>query len=391
MGERGELAFATASGIVSVAMVASGLWFSGAASEIDEQLMLVVAVVAAMAGVLILRARPSHPIGRLLLVVAFFNGFIELTTGYVDWAYATEPVRTGGVVVRMLREFGWSPLLLAYLSVLLRFPTGQPLTPRWRAFERVLWGWLVLRALSIWIPRPMVNHPRVNGMENPLGLEALQPIADVARVAIGVPLLVFVVGAVASLVVRYRGSRGDERQQLKWLLTFASPFLLFVIIIPTWSSAVLSRVALSVVTVLLITGIAVGVLRFRLYDVDLVIRRTVTYAAVSGTLAGTYVLAVAAVAPLLRPVTEGSALSVAVSTLVVVALFNPVRRRMQELVDRRFNRAQFDAAQTIDAFAHRLRDEVDVRRLQDDLAAVAGDTMQPEHVAVWLRRTGVPS
>lgn len=382
---RWELPVAVGIGILATALAVTGLVLSGERAAAGEWLMGIQTVVGAAVGVVVLRSRPRHPIGRLLIVVAAFDGLIALTTGYVDWAYASESIRPGGVVVRAIREYGWPPLLLAMLSILVRFPTGQPDTRGWARFERVMWGWLALFALTIVTPRAFTDHPRVNGMPNPLGIDALAPMADVVVMVATLPLLLLVAGSVASVIARFRRSRGDERQQLKWLLYFSSPFLLALLIIPTWTQFEASRTAFDALTLAFITGIAVGIRRYRLYDVDRVIRRTVSYAAITGILLGAYGLVVAGLAPLLQPSDGSSDLTVAVATLAVAALFNPVRRRVQAAVDHRFNRARFDAQQIIDAFGERLREEVDLHVLTDELAEVVGETVQPDSVAVWLR------
>jgi hypothetical protein len=228
-------------------------------------------------------------------------------------------------------------------------------------------------------------------VENPLGVAGAQTALELIGAA-GFALIVLATGGgVASLVVRFRKARGDERQQLKWLALAAIAFLVafasgpVIWNIPSLDSSPLWPVLflLAVGALPLATGIAI--LRYRLYDIDVVINRTLVYASLTALLAGAYFGLVLLFQLALEPVTEGNELAVAVSTLAVAALFRPARRRIQGFVDRRFYRRKYDAERTLAAFGGRLRDEVELEALAADLRGVVAQTMQPAHVSLWLR------
>ena len=202
-----------------------------------------------------------------------------------------------------------------------------------------------------------------------------------------VPALALI--APVGLVVRFRRSRGVEREQLKWLTyTAAIAFGLQLIgsFSPPGTLASLSEAMSVVVIGLLPVAIGIAVTRYRLYDIDVLIRRTLIYAAVTAVLAATYIGAVAVSQAIVAPFTAGSGVAVAISTLAVVALFQPVRTRIQSAVDRRFYRSKYDAEHTLDAFATRLREQIDLGALERELLAAVDEALQPDRASVWLRK-----
>ena len=231
--------------------------------------------------------------------------------------------------------------------------------------------------------------------ENPFGIPGATGVLDAAEVAAVVLIALGFATAAASLVVRFRRSHGAERQQVKWFvfvgLLMAGALLLAAVsdAVHTEWSDVVGGIGWFSFLVLLVFGLPVAVglaiFRYRLYEIDVVINRTLVYGSVTALLAGTYVGLVLLFQVVLRPLVEGSSLAVAFSTLAVAALFHPARNRIQALVDRRFYRHKYDAERTLQAFAARLRDEVDLDALRVELTAVVAETVHPAHVSLWLR------
>jgi hypothetical protein len=208
---------------------------------------------------------------------------------------------------------------------------------------------------------------------------------------IGFPMMLVGLGAVISLLVRFRRSRGDERQQIKWFASAAALSLVWIIVFGQASLRVLPEaiVALSSLLVIPSVPIATGIaiLRYRLYDIDLIINRTLVYGSLTVMLALLYFGGVSGIQALFGALTgqeEQPQLAIVVSTLIIAALFNPLRRRIQAFIDRRFYRRKYDARKTLEAFSAKLRDETDLDALSDDLVGVVRETMQPTHVSVWL-------
>ena len=340
-------------------------------------------------GTLIALRRPDNAVGWLLLGTAIF-----FAAGEVGEAYVVEPPHPGQVWVAWLSTFTtnlWFSLALIFLPLL--FPDGRLPSPRWRP---VLWlgvASVVSGAVGTAIAPGALELRQSSGIDNPLGVEGgLSDVANTASLVLGA---VAVVLAAASVVVRLRRARGAERQQLKWFAyvgVLAATCLTVAVISSAFADSSDGFTAVAVTGWL--TGLAligfglpaatgIAILRYRLYDVDLVIRRTLVYGALTATLGATYLALV-----LLAGLAVGkSNVAIAVSTLAVAALFRPALRRIQALVDRRFFRRRYDAAVTLEAFGARLRDEIDLETLADDLRGVVTDTVQPAHVSVWLRST----
>jgi hypothetical protein len=276
-------------------------------------------------------------------------------------------------------------LLLSFVP--LYFPDGRLVSRRWRWVVRLALFFSVTGAIySALRPGEIQNE----GIVNPLGIEALRPVLgllDTLTFALYFPLLF---ASAASLVVRFSRSGSVERQQIKWLALAA-------LAIPVWflTNAPIQAVApglflvidsLVFATVPVAAGIAI--LRYRLYDIDVVINRTLVYGSLTALLAVVYLGGVVTTQAIFRTLTgqeEQPQLAIVVSTLVIAALFNPLRRRVQLFVDRRFYRRKYDAAKTLAAFSAKLRDETDLEALNSELVGVVRETMQPEHVSLWLR------
>jgi hypothetical protein len=224
---------------------------------------------------------------------------------------------------------------------------------------------------------------------NPLGLESAEAVLQLIGAALFLLFTLFVVLVLASLVLRFRRSRGDERQQLKWLTYAAALLVVFppAVGAPLESvgAVLLGAVTFALAISMVPAAIGVAVLKYRLYDIDRVINRTLVYGVLTALLVAVYAAGVFVLGALLNPAGGESELAVAASTLAVAALFQPARRRVQTMVDRRFNRRRYDAARTVAAFSARLRDEVDLDTLSAELLLVVDQTMQPTTAGLWLR------
>jgi hypothetical protein len=339
-------------------------------------------VAFAGTGAFVASHRPENPVGWLLSAIPLLlllNFLGETSYWYAAREHPADP-GTAAELGAWLANTSWVPAVIVVLVFLpLLFPTGRPPTARWRV---VAWAGaaagVVLFVTSAFDDAPLENYPWI---DNPLGVVDIPPLLD----AIGVALWFgAALAAAASLVVRFRRSRGVERLQLKWftaagtvlVLAFAVSFSLADLIGDEASWAIIATAFLA-----LGLAVAVGVLRYRLYDIDVVINRALVHGTLTATLAGAYLVSV-----LLVGLAVGrSGLAVAVSTLAVAGLFRPARARIQAAVDRRFYRRRYDAVLTLDAFAARLRDELDLEALGADLREVVNETVQPAHVSLWLR------
>jgi hypothetical protein len=271
--------------------------------------------------------------------------------------------------------------------VLLLVPTGSPPSPRWR-----WWAWLTVGAPAVLLlAMPLAPRPpdsRYRTVDNPLDLRPFDGVLLVAnRAALAVTVLGILVGA-GSLVVRFRRARGTERQQLRWVVLAAAltgmGMLASVVLVAAGNQVVVGWVGAVCVTFLPL-AIGAAVLRYRLFDLDRIISRTLAYGLLTVVLGLCYVAGSLVFVLVAGAGTDPPSWLVAVATLAAAAVFRPARRRIQAVVDRRFNRRRYDAAQAIAAFSTRLRDEVDLDALEVELLAVVDQTVQPAKVFLWLR------
>jgi hypothetical protein len=357
-----------------------------------------------LVGALIASRRPRNPIGWICLAVGLLWMLLCLLDFYGVYGLAKPGSVPFPAAMAGLSLWLWVPTvgLLAIYLVLL-FPDGRLPSRRWRPLAWLFGTAMVLASVGSGLsPGPIAE---LGGVRNPFGLEGQPWVAYAADVVL-VPFLLCILASVVSLILRYRRSGGEERQQIKWI-AFAASFVglgfvgamvsgLIAIVFapeawgstaanaPLWFDLLFYVVLLSFGGVPLAVGMAV--LRYRLYDIDLLINRALVYGSLTATLALVYVGGVVGLQSVFRAITgQGSTLAVVASTLAIAALFGPLRRRVQGLVDRRFYRRKYDAAKTLEAFGARLRGATDLDALGDDLAGVARETMQPEHVSLWLR------
>ncbi|HEY6201633.1 MAG TPA: hypothetical protein VI056_01195 [Candidatus Limnocylindria bacterium] len=349
-------------------------------------------------GVLIVMRRQGHPVGWLFCFANVGWSVVNAAGAYARDAVVAHP-GTLGVADVAVWLYGWpGRLSVAPIALLLLvFPDGSFLSGRWRAVGRAVLAIAALGSFgAAFAPGPM-DETIGFAVDNPFAIHGAlgEGISVVAAFSLVLSFILVVAGAFA-LLQRYGEAPEIQRLQIKWFvyaaavvatmltaLFAAASYFGSVVVLPAWASAV-PVIALNS-AILLPLAAALAILRHRLYDIDVLINRTLVYGATTATLVATYALGVLAAHALLRPFTQGNELAVAASTLAVAALIQPVRRRIQSAVDRRFYRSRYDAARTVDTFALRLRDEVDLDALRAQLIVVARDTMQPAHASVWLR------
>jgi hypothetical protein len=344
-------------------------------------------IASAVTGAAVASRLPRNPVGWLILALGLGVGLLLAAGAYAEVGVLTStgPLPTQAVaawvgdVLSIPVFFGATGLLL------LLFPTGRPLSPAWRWFTWAFAATVATATLSYGLIPGEIGP----GVENPFGLpgDAGRAAEAVAVVTDWLALPAMLVCAVA-LVVRLRRSEGVQRQQLKWF-TYAAAVAgvgLGATILTRGLVADLAFFVGMAGVLMLPVSAGIAILRHRLYDIDVVIKRTLVYGSLTAALLATYLVLVLTLQPLLRPLTGESSLAVAASTLAVAALFRPLRSAIQRGVDRRFFRARYDAARTLGEFADRLRNELDLDSLGHDLRTVVHDTMQPEHVSLWLRR-----
>jgi hypothetical protein len=342
----------------------------------------------AAVGSLLMIKHPVNPIGWIMAAVALIVGIFHAGDSYAAYVMVTRGRPDAlAIVGAWAGSWYWYVLLaLALVYLPLLFPDGHLPSRRWLPVA-VISGigtlvTVVLGALSGTLP---INEAPGYEIANPIGIEGLAFVENlpIAGALTGL-LLIGVVGAGASVVVRYRRSRGVERQQMKWFVYTAALLLLAPVTEPL--PDVVDNVLFGVIFIALPTSIGVAVLKYRLYEIDLLINRALVYGPLTATLALVYVGCVVGLQAVFRVLSgQESTLAVVASTLAIAALFNPLRRRVQTFVDRRFYRRKYDAAKTLEAFSAKLRNETDLEALNSELVEVVMDTVQPTHVSLWFR------
>ena len=371
-------------GLALVASMASLLVW--AATPLDVVTVLTTPLAFGGVGAFLTIRVPANRIGPLMLTAtvgfalliasgAYLVGFVQLPTN--------DPA---AIVAGLLGNLTFIPsLVLVLVGVPLLFPEGHFLTPRWRWVAVV--SALVVIASQLRVLLGQQELVDVPGLQNPFYLEDLDPLFSVSstlEVLFAIPLFAL---AVASLVVRYRRADGIGRHQIRWLAAASSlavvAFVCSILAPPSLQDLVAGLAILALNTIPVAIGIAI--VRYRLYDIDRLISRGISYGLVTVVLLVAYVVVVLVLQGPLGSVFGTQTVTVAISTLIVAGLFQPVRSRIHRAVDRRFDRARFDTERTAAAFSDRLRDEVDIDAVVGDLAATASGAVRPSGVTVWLR------
>jgi len=367
---------------LAAALLVAGWAIAGVGAVFTSTLALVFSAV----GALIASRHPRNATGWLFLGVGISTGLGSLAGSYAErWAGGHGGSRALGETAAWYASFSWIPFILVPCTfVLLLFPDGHLLSRRWRWAAWCSGAGLAGTLLAFAVhPGPLEDFPQ---LDNPYAVHSplLDPFTGIA-VAI---LLAGMLGSAASLVARFRRAQGELRQQMKWL-ALAGAVAALVVPISVAGAGLWGDAAVNIACMVGVLGLPVAaciaILRHRLYDIDVVINRALVYGALTAALALAYLSCVLLLQLALNPLTADSGLAIAGSTLAVAAMFGPARARVQATVDRRFYRRRYDATRTLEAFAGRLRDELDLDALGADLRGVVGDTMQPAHVSLWLR------
>jgi hypothetical protein len=372
---------------LTVATVVLGVvLIAWAHSLAPDQVMTAIAFDAfPLVGALIVSRRPSNAVGWICLAIGLGTATTFLDAGYREYC-----IKVYGMLTPLSLWLDWVgnclwPINVALAGMLLLlFPTGGPPTTRWRW---VLWALILATVLYAGSSAVLPGNFSGENIANPAGIPelggVLSAVNNIASLAANLLLLL----AACSAILRFLRSRGDEREQMKWFAYGATVLIisavLSVLFLPEDNNTLL---AIGIMLVPL--GIGIAVLRYRLYDIDVIIRRTLIYGVLTSLLAALYfavVLSAQIVGERLTGQTQLPAWVIVVTTLAIAALFTPLRQWVQRTIDRRFYRRRYNATRTVEAFAAALRTELDLSELREHLVGVVDETMRPEHVSLWLR------
>jgi hypothetical protein len=377
-----------------------------AESGVGDSLVFVSFMAFPIVGALLASRRSRNPIGWICLISGLFWMLIIVSEGYSTYGLTVpDSVPFPVTIYALLYAWLWVPTVgLIGIYLILLFPDGKLPSRRWRPFAWFAGVVILLESVIVFLtPGPLdgLGHAR-----NPLGLDGY-PLLEVLGWGLLLMLPLCMLASASSLVLRFRRSGREERQQIKWI-AFAASFMgsVYLLIMSAglinwlisapgvvvsdlgtqtlWGALLEDGMLLSFAAIPVTIGFAI--FRCRLYDIDAIINRTLVYGSLTVMLVGIYLGAVISFQYAFRAVSgQENQLAVVASTLTIAAMFNPLRRRVHELVDRRFYRNKYDAAKTLAAFSARLRDETDLEALNDNLAGVVSETMQPAHVRFWVR------
>jgi hypothetical protein len=380
---------------VSVVFLAAGLVTvraGGPNGPLTAFGLSLAALSFATAGAILVSRLPENIIGWLLALGGLGFALSSGAPGLADAGLIVHPGSVPGAIwFAWLTQWIWAPAIFAVILLALVYPSGRLLSSRWRPVAVttvVVVAYISLGAAAA--SGPMGSFP----VQNPVAITG--GVADIyGDFFVPALLIVALVAllAAASLVIRYRRAAGVERAQLKWFAAVAALSIPTLILgTATFGLNGVAGIISSVANFVSILGFAllpvavgIAVLRYRLYEIDRLISRTIAYGALTAIVGGLFVGCVLVLQAVLEPLTQSNELAVAGSTLLVAALFQPLRRRVQRLVDRRFNRSRYNAERTLSAFAGRLRDEVDLEELRAEILATVAQTVEPSTVSLWLR------
>jgi hypothetical protein len=356
--------------------------------DLRDMNFVIVGVSSTIVGGAVASRRPANPVGWLFLGSALISAVKVMAGEYAIYGIVTDP---GSLPLPYALAWLSNMMVLvgpmmSFVLIPLYFPDGRPVSQRWAYVARIsLASLLLFTVIYAFAPGEALDG---FGIQNPLGIEALRPFMKTFDTVVLACFIALILAAAGSLVVRFLRSVGEERQQLKWF-TYAAAILpvWFLVNSPIQDAfpdlfAILDSLFIAAVPI----AAGIAILRYRLYDIDIIINRTLVYGVLSVLLGLIYFGAIVLSQAALRTLAGGeSSLAVVVSTLAIAALFNPLRQRVQDFIDRRFYRKKYDATKTLEAFSARLREETDLDRLGGELVSVVHETVRPEHASLWLK------
>ena len=366
-------------GVTVVLVVLMTLLSVGREPVFDTLLYGLFWITLATVGAFVASRHPDNAVGWLFCVLALYGALTESAAG---WGYfAAEQGLPAGELGEWIILWSWVGDLTLWTVVLMLFPNGRLPSRRWRF---VLW--IAAAGCVLALPGQALNPSLGSELTSGTNPFAVEVVPTDALFGAGMALLLAaLLAAIVSLVVRFRRAGNVERQQMKW---FALAAGCIVVLTPfaIWYETVPVQIVFALAVNVLPVAVGIAILRHRLYDIDVVINRTLVYGALTATLALVYFGSVVGLQRLFSPIVgEDNQFAVVASTLAIAALFNPLRRRIQGFVDRRFYRQKYDAVKTLEAFSARLRDETNLEDLTGELKEVVRGTVRPVHVSVWLR------
>ena len=385
---RAWVAWAGLAAVAMLIVVAVVFTIAGHGDVFQILAFVVLGMPFSVVGALVAARQPTQPIGWLLLGVGVSLALATACDSIVKYGLEQPDFFAGPGYVALVSASAFGAFFLLLILVILLLPNGRLPSRRWRIVGVAIAVLAALDVAGILRPGPFENW-KEEGLRNPLGVATLDAVlGPLYQVSIAMTFLLLLV-SILSVAIRFRGSKGVERLQLRWIAAAAVatgiPWVVLIVGLGSGHAAdALWGIALLSIGVIPV-GIGFAVLRYRLYEIDRVISRTLVYASLTLVLGASYIGLVLAGQALFSSFAGGSNLAIAASTLVVAALFLPVRSRVQRFVDRRFYRRRYDAQRTLHTFGARLREQIELGALRGDLVAVVGETMQPAHVSLWLR------
>lgn len=358
--------------------------------------LLLATLMFGVVGALVLSRRPDNAIGWIFCAIGVLWATGAIAVEYAVYGTVTRPGAPFAWLGAWYGEWNWIPFWFLTLVVTpALFPTGGALSSRWRRF--LIGASLGAIAMTVVVSLdPVLDvEGTSHTLANPIGIDGATWLDPDDRESLSsillFPIMFLSSGAAGvSIVLRFRRSRGDERLQLKWFSLAAVIVVAGFFILAFAPSGSSIDAAYGLLVALIPAAAGLSILRYRLYDIDVIINRTLVYGLLTAALIGSYLIIIVTLSRVLDPITRDSDVAVAASTLAVAALFRPLRSRVQGFIDRRFYRAKYDAERALDAFGARLRDEVDIDSVRGDVLTIVRNTIQPAHASLWIQAQEAP-